>query len=205
MAMNNLMFWNIVRNLSLICHQKLDSAGKYNSNFQFVDEYVVLPVHFCYSLDSFMNTVGMEPITTVFLGKEHILIYQDESIFHTNEYRNWVWTKKGQQPLRKKDNGRAIHVSDFITEQGWLVLMGEEGKINSVLPLHSRIKSNAQCRQDNGSQYKLPMESSLETQHMPWEWHHIQHSFQYAKHVKDTIEVKTWKFQSALNHVVNPS
>ena len=23
------------------------------------------------------------------------------------------------------------------------------------------------CRQDNGSQYKLPMESSLETQHMP--------------------------------------
>jgi len=57
--MNDLMFWNIVRNLSLICHQKLDSAGKYNSNFQFVDEYVVLPVHFCYSLDSFMNTVGM--------------------------------------------------------------------------------------------------------------------------------------------------
>ena len=85
----------------------------------------------------------MEPITTVFSGKEHIPIYQDESIFHTNEYRNRVWTKKGQQPLRKKGNGRAIHVSDFITEQGRLVLMGEEEKTNSALPLHSRIKSDA--------------------------------------------------------------
>ena len=60
----------------------------------------------------------MEPLPAVFADKEHIPIYQDESTFHTNEYRHRIWTKVGQQPLRKKGNGRAIHVSDFITEQG---------------------------------------------------------------------------------------
>lgn len=48
--------------------------------------------------------------------KEHVLIMQDETIFHTNEYRRRMWLTQDQQPIRKKGNGRAIHVSDFISE-----------------------------------------------------------------------------------------
>ncbi len=38
----------------------------------------------------------MEPLLTVFADKEHIPVFQDESIFHTNEYRRRVWVKDGQ-------------------------------------------------------------------------------------------------------------
>jgi len=60
----------------------------------------------------------IEPLLTIFADKEHIPVFQDESIFHTNEYQHCVWVKDGQQPLKKKGNGQAIHVSDFITECG---------------------------------------------------------------------------------------
>lgn len=57
--------------------------------------------------------------------KLHIPVVHDESIFHTNEQRARVWVPKGEQPLRKKGNGRAIHVSDFLTEPtGRLVWRG---------------------------------------------------------------------------------
>ena len=48
--------------------------------------------------------------------KEHVLIMQDESIFHINEYRRRSWLAQDQQLIRKKGHGRAIHVSDFISE-----------------------------------------------------------------------------------------
>jgi hypothetical protein len=48
--------------------------------------------------------------------KEHVLVVQDESIFHTNEYRRRSWLGQDQQPIQKKGHGRAIHVSDFISE-----------------------------------------------------------------------------------------
>lgn len=48
--------------------------------------------------------------------EEHVLITQDESIFHTNEFRRRSWLAEDQQPIRKKGNGRVIHVSDFISE-----------------------------------------------------------------------------------------
>ena len=48
--------------------------------------------------------------------KEHVLVMQDESIFHTNESRRRAWLAQDQQPIRLKGNGRAIHVSDFISE-----------------------------------------------------------------------------------------
>jgi hypothetical protein len=47
---------------------------------------------------------------------EHVLIMQDESIFHTNEYRRRSWLTEDQQPIRKKGHGRVVHVSDFISE-----------------------------------------------------------------------------------------
>jgi hypothetical protein len=48
--------------------------------------------------------------------REHVLVMQDESIFHTNESRWCVWLVQDQQLIRSKGNGCAIHVSDFITE-----------------------------------------------------------------------------------------
>lgn len=47
----------------------------------------------------------------------HVPIFHDESIFRSNELRRRVWLTKGKMPLRKKGNGRAIHVSDFIVEE----------------------------------------------------------------------------------------
>ena len=48
--------------------------------------------------------------------KEHVLVVQDETVFHTNEYRRQSWLAQDQQPIRKKGSGQAIHVSDFISE-----------------------------------------------------------------------------------------
>jgi len=48
--------------------------------------------------------------------REHVIVFQDKSIFHTNEYRRRSWLTRQQQPIRKKGNGRVVHVSDFISE-----------------------------------------------------------------------------------------
>ncbi|TDL14382.1 hypothetical protein BD410DRAFT_817185 [Rickenella mellea] len=73
------------------------------------------------ALSKMMNTYDektLDPILpTLERGqKEHIFVTHDESIFHTNDLRRRVWLETGQQPLRKKGNGRAIHVSDFLCE-----------------------------------------------------------------------------------------
>ena len=59
--------------------------------------------------------------------REQVLIMQDESVFHTNEYRRWMWLACDQQAIWKKGHGRAIHVSDFICEtSGWIKLSKEQ-------------------------------------------------------------------------------
>jgi len=58
--------------------------------------------------------------------KEHVLVVQDETVFHTNEYRRRVWLAQDQQPIRKKGFGRAIHVSDFICETIGRIKLSEE-------------------------------------------------------------------------------
>ena len=59
--------------------------------------------------------------------KEHILVVQDESIFHTNEYRRRSWLGQNQQPIRKKGHGWVVHVSDFISETiGWIKLPDDQ-------------------------------------------------------------------------------
>src|SRR5258708_32817731 len=85
----------------------------------------------------------MEALVDVFGKKEHITVFQDESIFHTNEHRHRVWVKDGQQPLRKKGNGHCVHVSDFITEQGRLVLTEEEETQNKASPAPTQAKPDA--------------------------------------------------------------
>lgn len=75
--------------------------------------------------------------------KEHILIVQDESIFHVNDQQRSIWLGADQsQPIRQKGNGRAIHVSDFLCEKS------ETGRIS--LSAHQIAKHN-----------KLPPEQQL--------------------------------------------
>ena len=59
-------------------------------------------------------------------NKKHVPIHHDESIFQSNELQQKVWVKDGKMPLRKKGNGKAIHVSDFITEETGRLSLTEE-------------------------------------------------------------------------------
>ncbi|KDQ33601.1 hypothetical protein PLEOSDRAFT_164326 [Pleurotus ostreatus PC15] len=62
--------------------------------------------------------------------KELIVLFQDESTFHANEYAPSLWLREGKNVLRKKGRGRLIHVSDFVTEvSGRLVLFNANGEI----------------------------------------------------------------------------
>jgi hypothetical protein len=73
--------------------------------------------------------------------QEHVLITQDESIFHTNEYQRRSWLCGDEQPLKRKGNGRAIHVSDFICETtGRLALSEEQLAQQATLPPDQQFK-----------------------------------------------------------------
>jgi hypothetical protein len=58
--------------------------------------------------------------------KEHVLVMQDESIFHRNESQHHVWLAQDQQQIQKKGNGQVIHVSDFISEMIGHIKLSEE-------------------------------------------------------------------------------
>src|SRR5260221_6987177 len=72
------------------------------------------------------GTLDRIPPTLLPGDKEHVLVYQDESIFHTNEYRRRSWLAQDQQPIRKKGNGRVVHVSDFISETIGRIKLSED-------------------------------------------------------------------------------
>ncbi|CAG8801838.1 14019_t:CDS:2, partial [Gigaspora rosea] len=48
--------------------------------------------------------------------KEHIWVTHDESTFFTYDGMHAMWGPEGEQPLRKKELGLGVHVSDFLTE-----------------------------------------------------------------------------------------
>ncbi|KAH7925369.1 hypothetical protein BV22DRAFT_1011364 [Leucogyrophana mollusca] len=86
----------------------------------------------------------LEPIPPVLQPgeKEHVPIPQDESIFHTNDNRRRQWLRGNQQALKKKGNGRAVHVSDFICETtGRLALSPTQIAEQMKLPVEQRLKS----------------------------------------------------------------
>ena len=56
-----------------------------------------------------------------------VLIFHDESIFHSNDDQGWMWGEKGKTILKPKGQGRGIMVSDFIDEHsGFLALTDAE-------------------------------------------------------------------------------
>jgi hypothetical protein len=73
--------------------------------------------------------------------KLHVLLPHDETVFSVNEYRHRAWLGEGEQPLRKKGNGRAIHISDWICEQyGRLALNKEQLAEHAALPPEEQLK-----------------------------------------------------------------
>ena len=59
--------------------------------------------------------------------KKLVLIYHDESTFHSNDGQGWLWAEAGKQPIRPKGQGRGIMISDFIDEyNGFLALSDQE-------------------------------------------------------------------------------
>ena len=89
------------------------------------------------------NDKTMEPIIPE-LGsgeKLHIFITQDECYVHVLEHSRRQWLAKGQQPLRKKGNGRGIHISDYMLKtRGRLVLNANKIVAQAALPPDSRLR-----------------------------------------------------------------
>ena len=48
--------------------------------------------------------------------KLHILVTHDECVFSLYDGMPMCWMPKGEQPLRKKGQGRSLHVSEFLTD-----------------------------------------------------------------------------------------
>jgi hypothetical protein len=89
------------------------------------------------------DDVTMEPIPpTLAPGEqEHVLVPQDECIVNVNEGPRRRWLKGDQQPLKKKGNGRAIHICGWICETtGHLRLSDEQVAAQSELPEAQQLK-----------------------------------------------------------------
>ena len=82
--------------------------------------------------------------------KKLVLIYHDESTFHSNDGQGWLWAEAGKQPIRPKGQGRGIMVSDFIDEHnGFLALTDEEYEATHAQ--HSGLWKNARFLLKYGS------------------------------------------------------
>ena len=55
-----------------------------------------------------------------------VLLFHDESRYHSNEDQGWMWAEKGNQFIRPKGLGRGIMVSDFVEEFNSLLSLTSE-------------------------------------------------------------------------------
>ena len=69
--------------------------------------------------------------------KKLVLIFHDESTFHSNDDQGWMWGEKNKIVIKPKGQGRGLMVSDFIDEYtGFLALTEDEhtqGKLNILI------------------------------------------------------------------------
>ena len=74
--------------------------------------------------------------------KKLILIYHDESIFHSNDDQGWTWAEKWGQKIKPKGQGKGIMVSDFIEEyNGYLCF--DDREYETVKCIHPNVKKEA--------------------------------------------------------------
>ena len=71
--------------------------------------------------------------------KPIIMVTHDESVFHANDGRKYVWMKDDENPLRSKGKGRGIMVSDFLLPCSKLstAKLGPERRSELDLPLNA--------------------------------------------------------------------
>ena len=87
------------------------------------------------------KTLAAIPPTLAPGEKELVLVPQDECIVHTNNSPRRAWLKGDQQPLKKKGNGRGIHICGWICEMtGRLKLSEEQVKAQELLPEDQYLK-----------------------------------------------------------------
>ena len=152
---------------------------------QYVNILIMLHLHNTHPQPSLMykyDNVTLEPIPpTLGPGEQlHILVPHDEAIFHSNEQRRWMQMLRDQQPLRKKGNGRAIHVSDFCIETtGRLALTDKE--IKSLPPNHTLRVTNAHKIIYPGKNHDM------------W-WNFTQ----LLDQIRDTVDIFKWKHPNAV-------
>ncbi|KAF8139716.1 hypothetical protein EV363DRAFT_1392657 [Boletus edulis] len=77
----------------------------------------------------------------------HVPIMHDKTIIHANDLQHRVYVCDGKIPLRKKGQGRAIHVSNFIVEHtGRLTLSLAQVEENAQLPAAERLEVTDACK-----------------------------------------------------------
>jgi hypothetical protein len=78
--------------------------------------------------------------------KEHVLIFHDEMAIHANDCQKHYWARPDETVLRKKDQGRLMMVSEFITSitsTGRLVMSPEQWNTQLGLPEAERLPREA--------------------------------------------------------------
>ena len=87
------------------------------------------------------KTMEPIPLTLAPSEKEHRLVLQDECLVNTNDSPRCQWLKVDQQPLKKKENGCGIHISNWICEHsGQLALNKEQIATQAALPEEQCLK-----------------------------------------------------------------
>jgi hypothetical protein len=92
---------------------------------------------------------NMEQVTWPSLNSDekiHILVTHDESIFFSNDGLDKFWGPNNEQPLRPKNKGASLHVSEFLCEPIGRLRLGQvEKEHNSNLPENERIPEDDAC------------------------------------------------------------
>jgi hypothetical protein len=71
----------------------------------------------------------------------HVLVTHDESLFHANDGRSSGWGPQEEQPLHKKGQGRAMHVSEFLCETLGRLKLSEDqcAVVGNDFPTEARV------------------------------------------------------------------
>ena len=103
------------------------------------------------------DTLELKPLDLPASAQEHILIVQDESIFHVNDHARSVYLAEGQNVLRQKGNGHAIHVSDFLDKKS---LTGRLSLLHEQLLEHEKLKPECKLKVTDACKIIYPGKNS---------------------------------------------
>ena len=97
--------------------------------------------------------VSDEPAPEPSDRRKLVLIFHDETVYHSNDDQKWMWAEKGKQPIRPKGQGRGIMVSDFIEEHGGYLRLSDE-EYESAKDSHPGLWKEARQLLKLGAEYE---------------------------------------------------